>query len=357
MLSDVIPLLIAVLTIVATGAVVFYGIVREPERFFKLERLAYCYPLGLTVLSLSLFVASWAGMRFQPVAVVLMVAVAAIIVRRVRGQAMSDYWLRKDVLGLTGAPLSEFEWVLVLIPVACLATRAVACPLVPLNDWDSFGVWGFKGKILFYGPLKYAGEYWHKGEYRFMNQPYPILVPVMYAWVCSVLGRWDDFTMCAINPINMSVFCLLLYFTVRRFTSRTVALAVTAIAASMPASMHYTECAQADIPLMLIGGASLFNLFAWLRERRTESLILAAVLMAGALFCKQEGQIEFAAHVGGAALSILIASRAGERKKLVGQLALYLVITGVLIAPWIIYRSTIPLAAWQMGGESPTNMR
>jgi len=121
--------------------------------------------------------------------------------------------------------------------------------------------------------------------------------------------------------------------------------------------MHYTECAQADIPLMLIGGASLFNLFGWLRERHKESLILAAVLMAGALFCKQEGQIEFAAHVAGAALSILIASRAGERKKLIGQLGLYLLIAGVLIAPWIIYRSTIPLAAWQMGGEATSKMR
>jgi len=49
--------------------------------------------------------------------------------------------------------------------------------------------------------------------------------------------------------------------------------------ASLPALVHYAECGQADVTLMLMFGASLFCLFDWMNHRRRDSLWLSAFLM------------------------------------------------------------------------------
>ena len=73
--------------------------------------------------------------------------------------------------------------------------------------------------------------------------------------------------MMVLNPVNVIVFAALLYFTLRRFASRTVGLGMTAIAVSVPILLHYAGCGQADVPLMLISGASLFCLLDWMQTR------------------------------------------------------------------------------------------
>jgi hypothetical protein len=127
--------------------------------------------------------------------------------------------------------------------------------------------------------------------------------------------------------------------------------------ASLPALIYYTECAQADVPLMLISGASLFCLFGWMQSRRLSSLLFAAILMGGAMFTKEEGKIIFVAHTIAAGFSILIAAPAAERKKLFGHLALYLIVAGLWISPWLLFQRTIPRWAWYFRPVTPSNMR
>jgi len=237
-------------------------------------------------------------------------------------------------------PLTEFEWLLLAIIVVCLAARTVASMLAPLSDWDGVVEWGLKAKVVYFNTVRDA-DYFHRQDYSYSNAPYPLLWPFMYAWMCTAAGGWDDVGMMLLNPINLIVFSILLYATIRRFAARTVALGITAIMASLPTIQHYAECGQADVPLMLISGASLFCLFDWMQHRRLESLLLAAVLMGGALFTKQEGRIILPAHLAGATLSILLAAPRPQWKRCFGQLALYASIALAMAAPWFIYQRTI----------------
>jgi hypothetical protein len=349
--SDCLSIGLAILTIFVAGGVVFYGVVREPERFFRGERIAYCFPLGMTALSLALFLMSVAGMRLHAVVVIGGVVASAVLVRLVRGSSFKEFWLKRDNLGTEQTALDEFEWLVILIIVACLGARTIACLITPLTDWDSLNNWGIRSKLLYCGTIRSYDDYFRGAEFRYLNQTYPLLWPFMYAWMCTVLGRWDDVRMCAINPLNLIVFCLLVYFTVRKFVARKVAMVVTAMVASLPASMHYTECGQADIPIMLLGGSSLCCLLAWMRERRQDSLLLAAVLMGGALFAKTEGQVVFGAQFCAAILSVLVFADPHGRGKGVRQVFLYLIVALLLYAPWLIYRSTLPHEAWMVGGR------
>jgi hypothetical protein len=353
--DNFIALLFAAAVIFVAGGVVFYAIVREPTRYFRLERVAFCYPLGLAALGMPMFLLSWAGVRMAVWHILLLVGAAAAAVFAIRRVPIPEFCApKKDAEPRKS--FTEFEWLLVAVIVACLGARTVACLLAPLNDWDGICIWGLKAKIFFFTTV-HDTDFFQNQQNAFSMVVYPLLWPFMYTWVCTVLGKWDDLGMLILNPINMWVFAALLYCTAKKFTPRTVALAVTAMMASLPASMHYAETAQADIPIMLISGASLFCLFDWMQHRRTDSILLAAVLMGGALFTKNEGVIIFGAHLCAAILSIFLAGQTAERKKFAAQLGIYFAVAAAMAAPWFWFRRTITVYDWAHSGTGIGTMR
>jgi|ERR1017187_4418047 hypothetical protein len=341
-LPDYISVGFAVLVILVAGMTVFYGLEREPENYFRLERLAYCWPLGMAALGMPMFLLSLCGYKLNVLVIIGGVAGAAAIVFGLRRAPVVEYWRCRSKYNPPRERLTEFEWMLIVIIVACLGARIVASSLTPMYDWDGVCTWGVKAKILFYGSLKSSMKYFQLAEFRCINQNYPLLWPLMYTWVCTVLGRWDDLAMIAvINPLNLVTLVGLLYFTLRKSNSRTVTLLVASLASSLPTTIHYTVCAQADVPLMLLSGASLFLLFDWMRHRRRGSILLAAVLMGGAMFTKEEGRLVFVAQCGGTALVILTLWKSAERRKLLGQWVAFVVIAGLWVLPWLLFRRTI----------------
>ena len=258
--------LFAMLVIFVAGAVVFYAVVREPLRFSRLERLAYCYPLGLSALGLPLFLMSWAGFHIRVLPVLLLIGLAAVVSYAIRRVSLSTLWKRNPDVA-PAQPFSEFEWLLLLIIVGCLLVRTMTSLVIPLNDGDGHIIWCLKAKVFFYDTIR-TTDYFTRHDLSYLNIRYPLLVPFMYTWVCTVVGHWDDLGMFILNPTNLIVFATLLYCTLRRFVVRPVALAVTAMLSSLPALLHYAECGQGDVPLMLISGASLFCLWDWMQRTR-----------------------------------------------------------------------------------------
>jgi hypothetical protein len=355
LLSDLPRLLFAAFVILVAGGVVFYALERDPLRYSRIERFAYCYPLGLAALGMPMFLMSWAGLKMPVLPVLVLIAASAAFAYLVRRVPPTRY-IFGSTTGAQRPPLTEIEWVFVGIIVACLAARTLASLLTPLYDWDGICVWGLKAKVVFYDTIRDT-NYFQRRELSYSNPMYPLLWPTMYAWVASVLGRWDDLGIFILNPLNLIALAILFYCATRRFAARTTALAVTAMLVSLPALIYYTECAQADVPLMLISAASFFCLFDWMQSRRLPSLLLAALLMGGAMFTKEEGKIIFVAHATAAALSIAVGRPSVERKKLFGHLLLYMLLAGVWILPWLLFQRTIPRWAWYFRPVTLSNLR
>ena len=339
-LPDNLPvLLFAVAVIFLAGAVVFYAVVRDHLRFSRLERFAYCYPLGMSALGMPMFLASWAGFHIRVLPVLLLIVLVAGIAYAVRRVPFSNLWKRNPG-AVPVKPFNEFEWLLFAILAGCLLIRTLTSLVIPLNDGDGHAVWCFKAKIFFYDTVR-TTDYFSRHELNYSNVRYPLLVPFMYTWVSTVAGRWDEMGIFIINPTNLVMFAVLLYCTLCRFAARPVALGVVAMLSSLPALMHYAECGQGDVPLMLLGGASLFCLFDWIQSRRTDSLVLAAFLMGGALFTKEEGRILFLAHLGVAGISVLWGTPRSQWLGHARQIGIYVGIAGVMALPWFVFRRTI----------------
>jgi dolichyl-phosphate-mannose-protein mannosyltransferase len=348
--------LFAIAVILAAGATVFCAIVRDLGYYARWERIAYCYPLGLAALGMPMFLLSYFGVHLNTVVITGIVIVSLVVVAVMRHVSPREFWQAGANARQPVQPFTEFEWLLLVIIVLSLGARTVASLLAPLNDWDGVCVWGIKAKIVFYNTVK-TSDYFYKPEYAFSHPNYPLLWPFMYAWVCTVLGNWDDLGMLILNPVNMIVFSALMYWTLRRYVARTVALAVTAIMASLPALLHYAECGQADVTLMLISGASLFCLFDWMNHRRRDSLWLSAFLMGGALFTKQEGKILLVALLCAGMLSVWLGEAPGSRKKRVGQLALFAGIAVVWALPWLLFERGIKNYASDFGDAGISTFR
>jgi hypothetical protein len=355
-LPDNFPALVfAVLVIFLAGAVVFYAVVRDPLRFSPLERFAYCYPLGLSALGMPMFLMSWAGFHIRVVPVLALIGLAAVIAYAIRRVPVATFWKRNPNAAPV-KPFNEFEWFLLLIIVGCLLVRTMTSLLIPLNDGDGHAIWCFKAKIFYYDTIR-TTDYFNRRELAYSHTPYPLLVPFMYVWVSTVAGHWDDMGMFILNPTNLVIFAILLYCTLRKFAVRPVALAITAMLSSLPALMHYAECGQADVPLMLISGASVFCLFEWMQSRRTEFIILAGFLLGGALFTKQEGKFILIAQFCAGALSVWLAPAAYERKKLFGQLAAFVGIAIIWALPWLLFELGIKNYSDDFGGRHLTDLR
>lgn len=352
MVHDLICVIYAVTVVCVAGATVFYALVSQPSRYYRWERVVYSYPLGMTALALPMFLLSWAGVRMNVALISGLVAAAAVVTCLVKRMSLRQFWGAKQDTQKRRMPLSELEWVMVFVLVASLGAGSVACFLVPMTDWDSLCAWGLKAKVLWHDSIATSPQYFRGGEYRYLQQSYPLLWPLMYAWVCAVLGRWDDQVMMWINPLNVVLFVALLYGALRRIVDRPVALTVSAIAASMPALLHYMECGQADVPLMLIGGAAFFCFFDWLRRHHRDDLLLAAVLMGGALFTKHNAKFLYGAYLVGGMFAIWRGAAPAERKRLVGQLALFGGVAALMMVPHLVYLRSLPPEAYQFDGKT-----
>jgi hypothetical protein len=347
--------LFAIAVILAAGAAVFCAVVRDLGHYARWERIAYCYPLGLAALGTPMFLLSYFGVHLDVVVITGIAIVSLVVVAATRRVSPRKFWQAGAVARQPAQPFTEFEWLLFAIIVFSLGARTMASLLAPLNDWDGVCVWGIKAKVLFYDTVK-TSDYFYKPEYAFSHPNYPLLWPFMYAWVCTVLGNWDDLGMLILNPVNLIVFSALMYWTLRRYVTRTVALAVTAIMASLPALVHYAECGQADVTLMLMFGASLFCLFDWMNHRRRDSLWLSAFLMGGALFTKQEGQIVFAALLCAGGVYVFVAQRSNW-KPLLGQVVMFAVIAVIWALPWLLFQRGIKDWSWDFSGVSLSAIR
>jgi hypothetical protein len=61
----------------------------------------------------------------------------------------------------------------------------------PLASNDFFAIWGLKGKSIF-GDAGIPRRLFDWAEFAFSNPAYPIGLPLLYAGVAFLLGRWDD---------------------------------------------------------------------------------------------------------------------------------------------------------------------
>jgi hypothetical protein len=219
--------------------------------------------------------------------------------------------------------------------VALYVLRALTEPMWA-NDYVA--IWGFKGKT-FFAERHIPDRLFRWLSLSFSHPEYPLGLPMLYAGIAFLLGRWDDHAMALLFPLLQVATLLLLYgWLRRRGARRALALAAAALLSQFEPLYRAFTTGMADVPLsfgVLLLGTALAD-----RIERTD-LGASRRLALAALVCtatKNEGLYFVAAAFLVAALFLF--SRRGVAARAAAVLALP---AALVIAAHRLIRGSLPL--------------
>jgi hypothetical protein len=324
----------AILTgIGAVGYGIAYALVPR-GRAFRAERLAWGFSAGLAVLAASVALAFSVHQTPGWLAFLLLAVVVGLPARlfRIRERApappvspesMNERRASAVLLGI------------VLVGVVLYALRALTEPM-----WanDFVAIWGFKGKT-FFAEREIPDRLFRWLSLSFSHPEYPIGLPMLYAGIAFLLGRWDDHAMAVLFPFLQVATLLALYgWLRRRGAGRPVALGASALLSQFEPLYRAFTTGMAEVPLsfgVLLLAMSLADRIERTDRGASRRLALAAIVCTAT---KNEGLYFVAAAFLVAALS------AFSRRGLVARAAAVLALPAALvIAAHRLIRGSLPL--------------
>jgi hypothetical protein len=222
-------------------------------------------------------------------------------------------------------PLHLFLAALILFGIAVYFLYALAEPLWS-NDY--LAIWGLKGKTIFLS----AGippRLFTDPALGFSHPEYPLGLPLVYAAVSFLLGRWDDQALALLFPFfQIATLLALTGWLRRRGASATLALGAAAVLAQCEPLYSAFQTGLADIPFSfaaLLFGCALADVLEGTDPLAARRLAFAAFL---AVSTKNEGLLLVAAA---AVLALFAArsARAAARSALAAIVVPAVLLTGI----------------------------
>ncbi len=359
LLASLLPVAAALLAVAGVGLGTNPAFLPSGRAFF-LERLGWSGAIGCGAVMTFAPAALGIGVRPGWIAFLVFAAVLIVFVRRLapltplsppggRGGIGSDRAADGHppapavAGGREGRPIRVLFDSLIALGVVVYALRALTEPM-----WanDFIAIWGLKGKTIF-GAVGYPERL---RSLEFAHPEYPLGLPLLYAGLSFLTGRWDDHAMALLFPfLQVATLLVLFGWLRRRGTSPAVAGLATAIVSWFEPLYSAFLTGMAEVPLafgMLLFGASLADTLDETDAGAVRRLALSSALITAT---KNEGL--FLAAVG-----FLVALAAGRaaRWKVAAAALLPALAVRALHLPW---RSRLPLADLEAGLFSPGRVR
>jgi hypothetical protein len=307
------------------------------------ERLGWSYALGCGVLAAFVPLSFLVGAR--PTWIAFLVFAGLLLAARLvpapltlpAGRSLGES--RSSIAA--GPPRGEgrlFQallWSLIVLGIVLYALRALTEPM-----WanDFIAIWGLKGKTIFGA----AGFPERLTGLEFAHPEYPLGLPLLYAGIAFLMGRWDDHAMALVFPLlQVATLAVLVGWLRRRGVSSTVAYLATAIVACFEPLYSAFLTGMAEVPLsfgVLLFGTALADALEGTDAGALRRLAFAAALIAA---MKNEGLFLAAA---GSLLALIFGK--GARWKVALAALGPAILVRALHFPW---RSRLPLADFEWG--------
>ena len=223
-----------------------------------------------------------------------------------------------------------FLWFLIVFGIVLYALRALTEPM-----WanDFIAIWGLKGKTIFGAvgfPERLMGL-------QFGHPEYPLGLPLLYAGIAFLTGRWDDHAMALLFPVlQVATLAVLVGWLRRRGASSGVACMAAAIVACFEPLYSGFLTGMAEVPLsfgLLLFGTALADALEQSYGGAMRRLAFASALIAAT---KNEGLF---LAVAGCAIALLAGK--GVRRRIVLAALPAALLVRALHIPW---RGNLPLA-------------
>jgi hypothetical protein len=252
----------------------------------RTERAAWGFAIGLAVLAAGLPVAFL--LRLPPRWTILGVALVSVGVVWIlcrRAENPTPFRMPGGAAAML-TPVCMLLLALVAFGVAIYTLRALTEPMWS-NDY--IAIWGFKGKTIF-GAGEMPKRLFTDLSLGFSHPEYPLGLPLIFAALAFLLGRWDDHAMALVFPfLQVATLLALFGWLRRRGVSRILALSATAILAQFEPLYSGFLTGMAEVPFSfgaLLFGTALVDALDRIDPFARRRLVLATVLVVST---KNEG--------------------------------------------------------------------
>jgi len=309
------------------------------RRWTFTAKLGVSFGLGLTVLTITLFLASLWGLRVVPSSGLvegLILTVVAVVVRR---DKIKSLLARRTVL-LPQPDVPAWQRALtsvltILLVILCGVVSATSL-MEPLVEWDVVSSWSLKAEVLLREPVVIS-PYFKDTSKSYSNLEYPLLWPLAMAWIWSWTGAGDLETVKVLAPGLLFAFVFAFYGLLRHFHPKTNALLFTALLIGLPYFLSQTSRLMADPPLAYFVMTSFFFLYSWLNSHHPDDLRLGGFFVAAMLFTKSEGIMYFVT------LFFIICAvwiwRGRDFRHCLSMTFWFLLVPATLTAAWFVFRT------------------
>lgn len=329
-------LLSVAVILLAAGAVgyAFAGALVLRGSAWRAERLSWGFAAGLVLLASSVAVAFSLNATPGWLSFLGLAAIVGLPARlfRFRDRAPEP---AEPPEPSDGGRASALFLAVMLLGVSLYALRALTEPMWA-NDYVA--IWGFKGKT-FFAEREVPDRLFRWLSLSFSHPEYPLGLPMLYAGIAFLLGRWDDHAMALLFPFLQVATLLTLYgWLRRRGAGRPLALATAALLSQFEPLYRAFTTGMAEVPLsfgVLLLGTSLADRIERTDRGASRRLALAALVCTAT---KNEGLYFVVAAFLVAALSAF--SRKGFAPRTAAVLALP---AAVVVAAHRLIRGSLPL--------------
>jgi hypothetical protein len=289
------------------GAAVLTLLCADLKRWHATAKMGLSFGLGLVTLTVSLFVASWCGLKPVWWFGVLEMAVlwaAAFVFRR---EQLAE-WRPQESAERFPAPWNwqrTFEVALAALVIGLCAVVSAAAWLDPLVEWDVIAIWGLKAQALFHASVSSSG-YFTDITKAFSHADYPLLWPMAMAWTWSWAGTADWVVVKLLAVALLWAYAAAFYGLLRRHHDRASALLFTAVLMGLPFVLSQTSRLSSDAAMSYFAMGAFVCLYLWFCSDHNDDLRLAGFFATGILFTKKEGIGLFAIFIVVAVLGVLL---------------------------------------------------
>jgi hypothetical protein len=208
----------------------------------------------------------------------------------------------------------------------------------PLESYDAIAIYAIKAKIIYIArsiPADFFGEL----ARIFPHPDYPINIPLAEVMAYLSMGSMNDQLVKLIFPLFFIATLCLVYYAIRRFSTRTYALLFAFLLASIPQFSNYATNGYHDMVLSFYTFGSVLFLLLWFDERSSPGFLILSAIMAGlAGWTKNEGLL-YCVTGSVVLFTFLAANRRNITKKEIYLALMYIGIIIAISSPWAIAKA------------------
>lgn len=215
--------------------------------------------------------------------------------------------------------------------------------IIPLAAWDSWAIYGFKAKA-FYLEKTVPVVFFKDATKSFSHFDYPLLVPLIEAWIYITVGSWNDQIVKIIFPFYFVGMLIIFYYSLKCYIENKFAILFTALLAAIPQLIYFGSNGYADLPLTFYYFTSVaFLARAFFGPAIDWKLLLISGIFSGlAAWTKNEGLALSLFNVFIISIVMFIQRRLNRQSLLL--LVQYALILALIILPWLWFKNSLFLS-------------